>query len=114
MLSDHDEERGVPVPGFTFLGPEENYDPLTSFEPICYLVSSPQVIVVNSASPYRKLSDFIDEARAKPGELSLASVGPATTQHIGFEMLRHLAKIDVNYVPYPGEPLPSRHCWAGT
>src|SRR6516162_10023183 len=36
------------------------------------------------------------------GELSLASVGPATTQHIGFEMLRHLAKIDVNYVPYPG------------
>ena len=79
-----------------------NYDPLTSFEPICYLVSSPQVIVVNSASPYRKLSDFIDEARAKPGELSLASVGPATTQHIGFEMLRHLAKIDVNYVPYPG------------
>jgi len=30
-----------------------NYDPLTSFEPICYLVSSPQLIVVNSASPYR-------------------------------------------------------------
>jgi tripartite-type tricarboxylate transporter receptor subunit TctC len=79
-----------------------NCDPLTSFEPICYLVSSPQLIVVNSASPYRTLTDFINAARAKPGELSLASVGPATTQHIGFEMLRHLAKVDLTYVPYPG------------
>ena len=32
-----------------------NYDPLTSFEPICYLVKSPQLIVVNAASPYRTL-----------------------------------------------------------
>src|SRR3954464_15148757 len=32
-----------------------NYDPLGSFEPICYLVRSPQLIVVNSASPYRTL-----------------------------------------------------------
>src|SRR2546421_10907011 len=36
-----------------------NYDPLTSFEPICYLLSSPQVIAVNSASPYRTLNDYI-------------------------------------------------------
>ena len=79
-----------------------NYDPLTSFEPICYLVSSPQLIVVSSASPYRTLTDFMNAARAKPGELSLASVGPATTQHIGFEMLRHLAKVNMTYVPYPG------------
>jgi tripartite-type tricarboxylate transporter receptor subunit TctC len=79
-----------------------NYDPLTSFGPICYLVSSPQVIIVNSAAPYRTLSDLINAARARPGELSLASVGPATTQHIGFEMLRYLAKIDVTYVPYSG------------
>lgn len=59
-----------------------NYDPLTSFEPICYLLSSPQVYVVNSASPYRTLTDLIVAARAKPGELTLASVGPATTHSI--------------------------------
>src|SRR3954463_3292662 len=51
-----------------------NYDPLTSFEPICYLVSTPQVIVVNSASPYRTLAELVDAARAKPAELSIASV----------------------------------------
>jgi tripartite tricarboxylate transporter family receptor len=44
-----------------------NFDPLTGFEPICHLVSSPWVIVVNSSSPYRTLGDFLDAARAKPG-----------------------------------------------
>jgi tripartite-type tricarboxylate transporter receptor subunit TctC len=79
-----------------------NYDPIQSFEPICYLVRSPQVIVVNSASPHRTLADLIAAARAKPGELSLASVGPATTQHIGFEQLKRLASINMTYVPYTG------------
>src|SRR6266478_3952598 len=79
-----------------------SYDPLTSFEPICYLVSSPQVIVVNSASPYRTLADFVAAARAKPGALTVATVGPATTQHIGFEQFRRLANLNVTYVPYSG------------
>jgi tripartite-type tricarboxylate transporter receptor subunit TctC len=79
-----------------------NYDPLTSFEPVCYLVSSPQVYVVSPDSPYRTLNDLITAARAKPGEITLASVGPATTQHIGFEQLKHAAKINVTYVPYNG------------
>ena len=53
-----------------------NYHPVTAFDPICYLVQSPAVFVVNSASPYRSLKDLLDAARAKPGELSMAAVGP--------------------------------------
>src|ERR1700704_4989699 len=64
-----------------------NYHPLTSFEPICNLVQSPQVIVVNSASPYRSFPDLINAARARPGELSLAGTGPATSTHVAFEVL---------------------------
>src|ERR1700744_5443480 len=56
-----------------------NYDPLTSFEPICDLVTTPQIIVVNATSPYPTLTELLDAARAKPGELSIASVGPNTT-----------------------------------
>ena len=52
------------------------YDPLNSYEAVCNLVSSPLLFVVNSASPYRTLSDLIAAARAKPGELTLASTGP--------------------------------------
>jgi len=79
-----------------------NYDPLTSYEPICYLLSSPQVIVVNSESPYHTLVEFIAAAHAKPGQLTFATVGPATTQHIGFEQFKRIANINVIYVPYPG------------
>jgi tripartite-type tricarboxylate transporter receptor subunit TctC len=79
-----------------------DYHPLSSFEPICHLVSSPTLIVVNSASPYRSLADLIDAARAKPGGLTLASVGPGSQFHLGFEKLRRAAKIEMTFVPYPG------------
>jgi tripartite-type tricarboxylate transporter receptor subunit TctC len=79
-----------------------NYDPFSSFAPVCHLVSSPLIVAVNSDSPYRSLADLIKAARAKPGELTLASIAPATTQHIAFEMLKRVADINMIHVPYPG------------
>ena len=79
-----------------------SYDPLTSFEPICHLVNAPTVIVVNSASSYRTLADLLIAARAKPGDLTLASVGPGSPFHIGLEVLKRVAKVDLTFVPYPG------------
>ena len=79
-----------------------NYDPQTSFEPICYLVTTPQIVAVNSASPYRTLAELLGAARSKPGELSMASVGPNTTQHLGIERLKRLAAANLTYVPFPG------------
>jgi tripartite-type tricarboxylate transporter receptor subunit TctC len=79
-----------------------NYDPRASFEPICYLVTTPQIIAVNGASPYRTLAELVTAAREKPGELSIASVGPNTTQHIGIERFKRLAGANLTYVPYPG------------
>jgi len=79
-----------------------DYDPLTSFESICYLASVPQVIAVNSASPYGTLADLLDAARAKPGDLTLASIGPATANQIAFEMFKRAANVDMTFVPYPG------------
>jgi len=79
-----------------------NYDPLTSFEAVCYLVKSPQLIVVNTASPYRTLANLLDGARAKPGELTIASAGPASSPHIAIEALKHTAGVNMNYIPYQG------------
>ena len=76
-----------------------NYDPLTSFEPICHLASSPIVIVVNSTSPYRTFADVLAAARASPGTLTLASI---PTFRIAFEMLKRTAAVDMTFVPYPG------------
>ncbi len=77
------------------------YDPF-SFEPICLLVNSPQVLVVNAESPYKTLQSFVTAAKARPGELQYAAVGPATTQHIAGEMFKRAAQINLTYVPYAG------------
>ena len=79
-----------------------NYDPLHSFAPICNLVSAPTLIVVNSASPYRTLAELLDDARARPGQITMASIGPASSFQLGFEMLKRAAKVDMTFVPYPG------------
>jgi len=78
------------------------YNPLTSFAPICLLVDSPQLLVVNGKSPLRSFQDYVAAARAKPGQVSIATVGPATTQHIAAELLKQTANIDLLYVAYPG------------
>jgi tripartite-type tricarboxylate transporter receptor subunit TctC len=81
---------------------KQNYDPLTSFEPICQLAATPIVLVVAGSSPYRTLADLLAAARAKPGELSLASGGPGSSLHIAFEVLKRAAGINMTYVPYGG------------
>jgi tripartite-type tricarboxylate transporter receptor subunit TctC len=78
-----------------------NYNPLTSFEPICQLVHYPSAIIVSAASPYRTLTDLLNAAREKPGELTMANfIGTST--HIGFEVLKRKANVDMTFVPYPG------------
>jgi tripartite-type tricarboxylate transporter receptor subunit TctC len=79
-----------------------NFEPLNSFAPICNLTQSPQLLVVNSTSPYNTMGDFITAARAKPGELTLSSTGPASPSHIGFERLKRTANVSIIYVPFPG------------
>src|SRR5260370_367637 len=79
-----------------------NYDPLTSFEPICKLVNSPTVVAVNITSPYRTLADLLNAARVHPGDLTLASVGPATTLHISSEKLKRATQVEMTYIPFSG------------
>jgi tripartite-type tricarboxylate transporter receptor subunit TctC len=78
-----------------------SYSPITSFEPICELTSTPLVVVVNSASPYRSLAEFLSAARAKPGSVTVAGV-PATISQIAFEMLKRTANVDLTFVSYTG------------
>jgi tripartite-type tricarboxylate transporter receptor subunit TctC len=79
-----------------------SYNALTSFEPVCYLVDQPLLLVVNSTSPYHTLADLLNAARAKPGDLTLAANGPATAYQLAFETLRRAAKVDMTFIPYPG------------
>ena len=80
-----------------------NYDPLTSFEPICYLAESPQMIVVPSSSPFKTLGDLITAAQQRPGALTIAANGPATTQHVQIEALKFATRANITFVPFPGD-----------
>jgi tripartite-type tricarboxylate transporter receptor subunit TctC len=79
-----------------------NFDLINSFEPICYLVSAPLVLVVNTGSPYKTLGDLLEAARAKPGEITMASFGPATSLQIVFETLKRAANVEMTFLSYPG------------
>lgn len=76
-----------------------NYDPQTSFEPICHLVNSPTVIVVNADSPFYMLGDLIWAARDKPAELTIASTG---IFQVAIEQLKRAAKVNMTFLPYAG------------
>jgi len=78
------------------------YDPFKDFAPVTMLVSSPQVLVVGPSLPVKSLSEFIALVRSRPGQFSIATVGPATTQHIASEMLKSIMKLNMIYAPYPG------------
>ena len=80
-----------------------DYDPLTNLVPICTVAATPTVVIVNSKSPYRKLGDLLDAARAKPGALTY-SAAPGAVSHVSVEMILHPAKISMTMVPFNGTP----------
>jgi len=81
---------------------KSGFDPLRNLRHVCVLAESPQIIVVKADAPYQTLADLVAAARANPGALTIGSNGPASTQHLASELFKHVAGIDMTYVPYPG------------
>lgn len=79
-----------------------SYDPIRDFVPVSQLVFSPLALVVNTASPVRSLGELLERARARPAQVSIASVGPATTHHLAIEALKRAGRISLVYAPYTG------------
>jgi tripartite-type tricarboxylate transporter receptor subunit TctC len=59
-------------------------------------------LLVRADSPFKSLSDVITQARAKPGSLSFAHAGTGTSTHLAGELLKSLAKLDIESIPYKG------------
>jgi tripartite-type tricarboxylate transporter receptor subunit TctC len=91
-----------------------HYDPISNFEPLCYVAATPAVLAVSSKSDIQTLADFLKLAKSKPGAVSYGSAGPASIVHIAGELLKRDAKVDITYVPYPGSPPAMNATLAGT
>ena len=78
------------------------YDTFKAFTPISLLASSPNILPVRADSPFRTLGDVIAQARAKPGSLSFGHAGNGTSTHLAGELLKSLARIDIEAISYKG------------
>lgn len=79
-----------------------SYDLLKDFEPITNLVLGSHVLVAHSSLPINSVKELIAAAKKSPGELSYASPGSGTAQHLGAEMIKSMAGIDITHIPYKG------------
>jgi len=78
------------------------YDPIKSFEPITVLATGPNVLVVNPELPVHSVKELLALAKQKPGELNYASAGIGSFQHLGGELFKLMAGVNLVHVPYKG------------
>jgi tripartite-type tricarboxylate transporter receptor subunit TctC len=78
------------------------YDPIKSFVPIAMLGSGPNVLCVHPGVPASTVQELIALARQKPGQLNFATAGSGSFQHMGSELFKLMAGIDIVHVPFRG------------
>jgi tripartite-type tricarboxylate transporter receptor subunit TctC len=78
------------------------YDPVESFTPIAFLAAAPNVLVVNPELPVKSVNELVALARGKPGQLQYASAGVGSFMHLGGELFKLTAGVDILHVPFKG------------
>jgi tripartite-type tricarboxylate transporter receptor subunit TctC len=78
------------------------YDPFKDFVPVGRIAMIPSALTVPADFPGKTVADFVARAKVAPGKLNYSSSGVGSVQHLGFEMFRTAAGINVLHVPYKG------------
>ena len=78
------------------------YDPIKSFAPIAIIAAAPNVIVVHPSLPVHSVREMVALAREKPGQVQYASAGVGSFMHLGGELFKLAAGVDLLHVPFKG------------
>lgn len=78
------------------------YDPVTDFTAISLAITYANLLVVHPSVPANSVSELIALAKAKPGQLNIASSGTGTSSHLAGELFKQMAQIDLLYLHYKG------------
>ena len=78
------------------------FDPTRDFAAVSLLLSMGSIVAINNDVPVKSFQQLIALAREQPGKLSYASPGVGTPQHVGSELLKILAGVNITHVPYKG------------
>src|SRR5216684_130078 len=79
-----------------------NFNFLQDIAPVASIARQPQIMLVNPSFPAKTVPEFIAYAKANPGKISMASAGNGTGPHLGGELFKMMAGIDMVHVPYRG------------
>src|SRR5262245_13162567 len=78
------------------------YDPVHAFAPVAMILSAPNIVLVHPSVPVNSLQEFIALAKRKPGDVQYGSGGVGSFMHLGGEMFKLAAGVDLLHVPYKG------------
>ena len=78
------------------------YDTLRDFQPLTPIMTTATILVVHPSVPAKSLKDLVALAKARPGQITMASAGTGGTLHLPIEMLMKSAGIKMTHVPYKG------------
>jgi tripartite-type tricarboxylate transporter receptor subunit TctC len=81
------------------------FDTLRDFAPITRLAVVPGALIVHASLPAKSVKDVIALARARPGEVTFGSAGMGSGSHLGGELFKLLAHVNMVHVPYKGSAL---------
>jgi tripartite-type tricarboxylate transporter receptor subunit TctC len=95
------------------LYPKLGFDPLTALVPLSLITEFPISVAVRADSPVRDFADLVVRAKAQPGRLTYGSGGVGTGNHLGAELLKRMAGIDLLHVPFRGISLAITALYAG-
>jgi tripartite-type tricarboxylate transporter receptor subunit TctC len=87
------------------LYPKLSFDYAKDFEPVFLASLVPNLLVVTPSVEAKTVADIIDLAKKMPGGLDFASSGNGTAQHLCLELLRFMANVPINHIPYRGGAL---------
>lgn len=87
------------------IGQAIGYDPLKDLAPVSLLTRNTVVLVVHPSVPAKTLQEYIELARAKPGQLFYASSGVGGPNHLAGEIFNRMANVKITHVPYAGTGL---------
>jgi tripartite-type tricarboxylate transporter receptor subunit TctC len=81
---------------------KQSWDPIKDFAPITVVATYPLVIAVHPSVPATSLKELIVYAKANPGKLTYGSSGNGGPLHIGAEIFKRAAGVDILHIPYKG------------
>jgi tripartite-type tricarboxylate transporter receptor subunit TctC len=79
------------------------FDPVKDFAPVTLAASTPNLVVVHPAVPARNIKELIALAKAKPGALNYGSGTSGSSSHLGAELFKYMARVNIVRVPYKGQ-----------